>query len=61
MLGLQWDCKWAGLVLGLPTITLPQCTNTVWIQLDQFFKLNILDSELLDEEGEHALSIRYQN
>ncbi len=40
---------------GVRTITLPQCADTIWIQLDQFFELNILDAELLNEEGENSL------
>jgi hypothetical protein len=40
---------------GTGMITLPQSANTLWIQLNQFFELNILDAELLDQEGENTL------
>ena len=37
------------------TITLPECSHTLCIQLDDFFELNILDAQLLNQEGKNTL------
>jgi hypothetical protein len=46
---------------GVRTITLPKCADALWIQLNDFFELDILDAELLNEEGEYSLPVDYQN
>jgi hypothetical protein len=46
-------CQLAGHLAGLAP--LPERSHTLCIQLDDFFELNILDAQLLDQEGENTL------
>ena len=40
---------------GRRTTTVPQCSDTVSIQLDHFLKLDAFYTKLLNEKGENAL------